>query len=146
MNGPQLVSAYNAMASSLGEKPVKRFGTRSDGIRRCNELFKKVNGAQAGPKSSGAKKIFKREREFGIGKGSNRSKLLAKLLSEPGTAFPLNTLVLAVYGTQDASGINGVLKGVMVMLERSKAPYEIVRSKNEKKESCFAIQAKSNAG
>lgn len=41
MTGPQLASAYNALAKARNLKPVKKFRTIADGVKRCEALAAK---------------------------------------------------------------------------------------------------------
>lgn len=46
MTGAELVAQYNAAAALLGDTPVKRFGTKSDAIRRTWEKVQAAASAQ----------------------------------------------------------------------------------------------------
>jgi hypothetical protein len=53
MTGPELVQAYNAMAGTLGKKPIKKFETKVDGARRCAEFDVLINSAKPKKASNG---------------------------------------------------------------------------------------------
>ncbi len=38
MSGPDLATAYNSMAKVLGRGEIKKFRTRTDGVKRCKEV------------------------------------------------------------------------------------------------------------
>lgn len=79
--------------------------------------------------------------KFDVRPGSNREKLLLKLLKSEGKQVSLNELLIAVYGSPD-HGMRGpmlmVMKGLFSLIETDNIPYKIEKQKNGK-EISFGI-------
>lgn len=99
---------------------------------------------KAAPKKTAAKKAAKSKEpkkkadgiagECGVRAGSNRELLLKRLAQDKGKQVPVQYLVTAVYGAKEGSvgAVSLVMKGLIVNLKSSKAPYEIRKNKDDK--------------
>lgn len=84
----------------------------------------------------------KHETPFGnITKGSNRDKLLQKLLNNPRHYFSRNDLMVEVYGVADKEHrgpFSMVMKGLHVLIAERELPFRI-ETKKDGKETMFAL-------
>ena len=163
MTGPELVVAFNDMATKAQAagidrfKPVTRFPTRDKGMARCSTLYlvlsregkcpsappkaKPVVEAKAKPKANGHAKgtIFE---EFNTREGTKRETLLRTLSKSLNKPVAEKTLLAAIYGSQseeNKGALSMVMKGLHVMIAKGKLPYTVVRSR-EGKEVYFELQ------
>lgn len=172
MTGASLVEAFNAMALSpegkdLGIKVVSRFSDARTGQKRCEALASSIRAHREGQKAeaardkkAGAKGAVakparepkakpdpkKHETQFGkVTRGSNRDKLLLRLLSADGEYLSRNELMMAVYGeaNKDKRGpLSMVLKGLGQLIKARDLKYEI-KTRKDDKETTVALVKKS---
>jgi len=125
MKGSELVAEYNRLAIPAGKKPIKRFATTKDAIKRIEALSPKGK-KKAEPKQ---KKVMPGIcGEFGCREGTNRASLVSYLGSHLEKEVAISTLIKEVYGKDDVANKTAlmmVLKGARVMIKKSKLPYEV---------------------
>jgi uncharacterized protein YukJ len=134
MNGTELVAEYNRLA----DKPVKRFASRKDALKRIAALKKS-------PKKKENDKRSKIVIEFNVRSGTNREKLLDTLYSNFKKPVLKRDLLKSVYGSvsEDNKGaIQMVMKGLYFIIDKEKLPYKIVKEKNDQKETTFGLYPK----
>jgi hypothetical protein len=136
MTGPELVAEFNR----LSPKPIKRFASRKDALKRIAAL--KPSGNSKKKKATKEDKRSKIGVEFNVRNGTIREKLLEALHSSYKKPVTKRDLLKSVYGSasEDNKGaIQMVMKGLNVMIVKGKLPYKIVKEKNAQKESTFAL-------
>lgn len=170
LSGADLIAAFNAMANTatardMGTKEVTRFSDTKTGVKRCEALASSIRARRSGEKEEanrdkpvrapaapgeGAKtkttkpkvEPKKHETPFGhVTKGSNRDKLLQKLLGSPRHFFSRNDLMVEVYGVADKEHrgpFSMVMKGLFMLIRDRELPYRI-ESKKDGKETMFAL-------
>lgn len=168
--GSALVEAFNKLATSsegrdLGAKEVSRFSDTKTGVKRCEALASSIRARRSGMKAEEARdkkpateapaeavkkpKAVKPKTEpkkhdtpFGaITKGSNRDKLLQKLLNNPRHFFSRNDLMVEVYGVADKEHrgpFSMVMKGLYILIKERELPFRI-ETKKDGKETMFAL-------
>lgn len=145
MSSSELVTEFNRLAATAGLKPVKRFADRKSAIKRISALKPKTNGAKAPKKVAKEDKRSKIGVEFNVRSGTNREKLLEALHANYRKPVTKRELLKTVYGSQSEDNqvaILMVMKGLNGMISKDRLPYKVVRGKNDKKETTFALQPK----
>ncbi len=144
MTSSELVTEFNRLAVAAGQKPVKRFADRKSAMKRIAALKPKTNGAKA-PKKVKEDKRSKIGVEFNVRSGSNRETLLETLHANYRKPVTKRELLKAVYGSQSEDNqvaILMVMRGLEQMISDGRLPYKVLRGKNDKKETTFALQPK----
>lgn len=170
MDGPTLVRAFNEMANSdtgkeLSARTVVRFADTKTGIKRCEMLASSIRARKEGlsapepraaakkpsPKAKAPAKektlgantsANKLAAEFEARAGTNREKLLVALDASYRKLVPLNTLLKAVYGSQNTENKGALMmsiKGALLTIKNNKLPYQIKKEKNAEKEISFGL-------
>lgn len=148
MNGPELVAEFNRLASTNGQKPVKRFATRKAALKRIVALKKEPTVKGKAPKAKKAPKEDKRSKigvEFNVRAGTNREKLLDALYDSYKKPITKRDLMKAVYGNvadENKAAVQMVMNGLYYMIDKGKLPYKIMKQKNEQKEITFGLYPK----
>jgi len=145
MSGPELVTAYNKLAEqATGVKPVTRFADRVSGLKRVKELALTISSGQKGgapePKKaesgdSDMTALEKKIEAFEVRSGTNREKVLKKLLPNLGKQIPQGELLKAAYGSQNTENTGAlamVMKGIKDVIQKKKLPYVLTRDRKEK--------------
>ena len=155
MTGPQLVEAYNKMATAKGLPPVKRFSNAAVGLRRCLDLSE--GKAAGGAKKTAAKPVKKVNGakedkrspigiQFEVRHGTVKAKIVDALGSAKNKQLPINVLLKAGYGSmnvENKGALGMVLKGVQANIKKHRLPFNLVKEKNaETKEISFGLHAK----
>lgn len=146
LNGPQLIEAYNNMATGeygkrLNAKTVSRFSDATTGRKRCEALASSIRAmiqSDAAIKAEEATKPKgkKVETAFGaITKGSNRITALECLLKNKGSQVGLSAITKKIYGSDGpefAGPIYMVIKGLYMLIDGRKLPFELRKIKEGK--------------
>lgn len=163
LHGTSLVEAFNAMAASkegiaLGAKPVTRFSDTKTGVKRCETLASSIRAHREGQKAEAERdkkkpttktakekpEPKKHETQFGkVTQGSNRDKLLARLLEAQGDYLSRNDLMVVVYGVADKDHrgrLAMVLKGLGQLIASRKLGYKL-ETRKEGKDTLVALKA-----
>lgn len=93
------------------------------------EVAKKTTAKKPAPKSNGK---TAKPGEFSVRPGSNREKLFARMKTNLGKFVPEKELVATVYGRNGGSSglLREVMKGVMLVIEAQKLPFEVRKEKD----------------
>ena len=169
LSGSALVEAFNAMAASkegvaLGAKSVTRFSDTKTGVKRCEALASSIRAHREGQKAEAERdkkpakgavegkparapakekpEPKKHDTNFGkVTKGSNRDKLLERLLAAKGEFLSRNDLMVAVYGVADKDHrgrLAMVLKGLGQLIASRKLSYKL-ETRKEGKDTAVAL-------
>ena len=142
MNGPELVAEFNRLASTNGQKPVKRFATRKVALKKEPTVKGKAPKDKKVPKEDKRSKIGV---EFNVRAGTNREKLLDALYDSYKKPITKRDLMKAVYGNvadENKAAVQMVMNGLYYMIDKGKLPYKIMKQKNEQKEITFGLYPK----
>jgi len=138
MSLTELAEAYNKIS---GKDPIKKFKDKATGLKRMAEAQSAKAAAAAAKPASDVVRKPKKEKvgsenklaaEFNARVGTNREKVIIALDENFKKQVPINTLLKAVYGSQNQENIGAlkmVISGVPIMIDKYKLPYELKKEK-----------------
>lgn len=125
------VSATPLAAADVVHAPATRVErpANPNQPKEGEEVAKKTTAKRPAPKSNGK---TAKPGEFSVRPGSNREKLFARMKTSLGKFVPEKELVATVYGRNGGSSglLREVMKGVMLVIEAQKLPFEVRKEKD----------------
>ena len=149
MKGPELVAEYNRLSVAAGLKPIKRFASQKDALKRIAKLAgkpakdaKKVRA----PKAAKEDKRSKSSIEFGCRFGSKSEKLVLFFRDDHyRNMVPVGDVLQKMYGSKNVEN-KGALQMRLSWIDKTiaelKLPYELRRAKGESKEMEIGLYPK----
>ena len=113
MTGPELVAAFNDIATRSGGKPIKKFRTRADGLKRLKALLPPADDPVS---------------QFMFRSGSPREKVLVALLDKINSMVP--TTAIAKASGLDDKAVKTMIGGLLWRIKTSRLPYRVEKTRD----------------